>query len=129
MVSQLNSIPAKHKHCHHKHTSMLTMHLVQSTTESQVQLDRLSSILFQPLSNIFSVILCLFLHSFFSKVMCFHPWSDITLPLMEKHEVVKVIDKWVGLVEELGTTYPWVQVWGVCTHTHTHTLMISLRAE
>lgn len=50
--------------------------------------------------------------------MCFHPWSDITLPLMKKHEVVKVIDKWAGLVEELGTTYPWVQVWD--THTHTH---------
>lgn len=54
--------------------------------------------------------LCLPLHVFFSKVMCFHPWSDITLPLMKKHEVVKVIDKWAELVEELGATYPWVQV-------------------
>ena len=42
--------------------------------------------------------------------MCFHPWSDVTLALMEKEEVVKVIDKWTELVEELGTTYPWVQV-------------------
>lgn len=45
-----------------------------------------------------------------SKVMCFHPWSDITLPLMKTPEVVKVIDKWAELVEELGSTYPWVQV-------------------
>lgn len=42
--------------------------------------------------------------------MCFHPWSDVTLPLMTTHEIVKVIDKWAGLVEELGSTYPWVQV-------------------
>lgn len=54
--------------------------------------------------------LCLSLHVFLSKVMCFHPWSDVTLPLMKMHEVVKVIDKWAGLVEELGATYPWVQV-------------------
>eukprot|EP00064_Thunnus_orientalis_P010682 superscaffoldBa00001473_g10708 len=45
------------------------------------------------------------------KVMCFHPWSDVTLPLMKKEDVVKVIDKWAELVEELGATYPWVQVW------------------
>lgn len=50
--------------------------------------------------------------------MCFHPWSDITLPLMKKQEVVEVIDKWAELVEELGATYPWVQVRD--THTHTH---------
>lgn len=42
--------------------------------------------------------------------MCFHPWSDVTLPLMKNEEVVKVIDKWAEIVEELGTTYPWVQV-------------------
>ncbi|XP_073334793.1 galactose-1-phosphate uridylyltransferase [Pagrus major] len=60
------------------------------------------------------------------KVMCFHPWSDITLPLMKKHEVVKVIDKWAGLVEELGATYPWVQIFenkGAtmgCSNPHPH---------
>lgn len=42
--------------------------------------------------------------------MCFHPWSDVTLPLMKNQEVVKVIDKWAELVEELGSTYRWVQV-------------------
>lgn len=64
-----------------------------------------------------------------SKVMCFHPWSDVTLPLMKNQEVVEVIDKWAELVEELGSTYRWVQVglqlqtgWmlmtpeGVCIH-------------
>lgn len=67
-----------------------------------------------------------------SKVMCFHPWSDVTLPLMKKEEVVTVIDKWAELMEELGATYPWVQVWDVSTtrpnlkieretHPHTHT--------
>ena len=50
------------------------------------------------------------LHAPVSKVMCFHPWSDITLPLMKTPEVLKVIDTWAELVEELGSTYSWVQV-------------------
>uniref|UniRef100_A0A665U5S0 Galactose-1-phosphate uridylyltransferase n=1 Tax=Echeneis naucrates TaxID=173247 RepID=A0A665U5S0_ECHNA len=60
------------------------------------------------------------------KVMCFHPWSDVTLPLMKKEEVVKVIDKWAELVEELGATYPWVQIFenkGAmmgCSNPHPH---------
>ncbi|XP_063744949.1 galactose-1-phosphate uridylyltransferase isoform X1 [Eleginops maclovinus] len=60
------------------------------------------------------------------KVMCFHPWSDVTLPLMKKQEVVKVIDKWAELVEELGATYPWVQIFenkGAmmgCSNPHPH---------
>nr|XP_057906798.1 galactose-1-phosphate uridylyltransferase isoform X4 [Doryrhamphus excisus] len=60
------------------------------------------------------------------KVMCFHPWSDVTLPLMTKEEVVKVIDKWAELVEELGATYPWVQIFenkGAmmgCSNPHPH---------
>ncbi|CAI5666509.1 unnamed protein product [Oreochromis niloticus] len=60
------------------------------------------------------------------KVMCFHPWSDVTLPLMKKEEVVKVIDKWAELVEELGTIYPWVQIFenkGAmmgCSNPHPH---------
>uniref|UniRef100_A0A8D3BXD9 Galactose-1-phosphate uridylyltransferase n=1 Tax=Scophthalmus maximus TaxID=52904 RepID=A0A8D3BXD9_SCOMX len=60
------------------------------------------------------------------KVMCFHPWSDVTLPLMKKEEVVKVIDKWTELVEELGATYPWVQIFenkGAmmgCSNPHPH---------
>lgn len=46
----------------------------------------------------------------FSKVMCFHPWSDITLPLMQPAEIRKVIDKWADLTVELGAAYAWVQV-------------------
>ena len=44
------------------------------------------------------------------KVMCFHPWSDITLPLMSVPEVRNVIDKWVEISTELGQKYTWVQV-------------------
>uniref|UniRef100_A0A3Q3IUS8 Galactose-1-phosphate uridylyltransferase n=1 Tax=Monopterus albus TaxID=43700 RepID=A0A3Q3IUS8_MONAL len=60
------------------------------------------------------------------KVMCFHPRSDITLPLMKKEEVVKVINQWADLVEELGATYPWVQIFenkGAmmgCSNPHPH---------
>ncbi|XP_061655326.1 galactose-1-phosphate uridylyltransferase isoform X4 [Phyllopteryx taeniolatus] len=60
------------------------------------------------------------------KVMCFHPWSDISLPLMKKGEVVSVIDKWAELMEELGATYPWVQIFenkGAmmgCSNPHPH---------
>uniref|UniRef100_A0A3B5L782 Galactose-1-phosphate uridylyltransferase n=1 Tax=Xiphophorus couchianus TaxID=32473 RepID=A0A3B5L782_9TELE len=60
------------------------------------------------------------------KVMCFHPWSDVTLPLMKKEEIIKVIDKWAEIVEELGATYPWVQIFenkGAmmgCSNPHPH---------
>lgn len=60
------------------------------------------------------------------KVMCFHPWSDVTLPLMKKEEVVMVINKWAELLEELGATYPWVQIFenkGAmmgCSNPHPH---------
>uniref|UniRef100_A0A8B9QAZ7 UDP-glucose--hexose-1-phosphate uridylyltransferase n=1 Tax=Apteryx owenii TaxID=8824 RepID=A0A8B9QAZ7_APTOW len=45
------------------------------------------------------------------KVMCFHPWSDLTLPLMSLAEIRAVVDKWVELAVELGAAYPWVQIW------------------
>lgn len=51
-----------------------------------------------------------------SKVMCFHPWSDLTLPLMSLAEIRAVIDAWAELAAELGASYPWVQVrgwWGL----------------
>ncbi|XP_062870229.1 galactose-1-phosphate uridylyltransferase [Trichomycterus rosablanca] len=60
------------------------------------------------------------------KVMCFHPWSDITPPLMLPAEIRKVIDKWAELIEELGSTYPWVQIFenkGAmmgCSNPHPH---------
>lgn len=49
---------------------------------------------------------------FRSKVMCFHPWSDLTLPLMSLAEIRAVIDAWAELAAELGASYPWVQVRG-----------------
>jgi hypothetical protein len=44
------------------------------------------------------------------KVMCFHPWSDMTLPLMEVKDIVSVIEKWAETNSDLGKTYTWVQV-------------------
>ncbi|XP_048457858.1 galactose-1-phosphate uridylyltransferase isoform X2 [Rhincodon typus] len=60
------------------------------------------------------------------KVMCFHPHSDITLPLMSIPEIRAVIDKWVELMVELGSTYQWVQIFenkGAtmgCSNPHPH---------
>ncbi|KAI7793288.1 galactose-1-phosphate uridylyltransferase [Triplophysa rosa] len=60
------------------------------------------------------------------KVMCFHPWSDITLPLMQPAEIRRVIDKWAELIEELGITYTWVQIFENkgstmgCSNPHPH---------
>ncbi|XP_066568214.1 galactose-1-phosphate uridylyltransferase isoform X2 [Amia ocellicauda] len=60
------------------------------------------------------------------KVMCFHPWSDITLPLMKMCEIKTVIDKWAELIEDLGATYPWVQIFENkgdmmgCSNPHPH---------
>uniref|UniRef100_UPI00358F9C87 galactose-1-phosphate uridylyltransferase-like isoform X2 n=1 Tax=Myxine glutinosa TaxID=7769 RepID=UPI00358F9C87 len=60
------------------------------------------------------------------KVMCFHPWSDITLPLMEVAEIRAVIDRWTEIMSELGQTYQWVQIFenkGAmmgCSNPHPH---------
>ncbi|XP_072715992.1 galactose-1-phosphate uridylyltransferase isoform X2 [Ciconia boyciana] len=61
-----------------------------------------------------------------SKVMCFHPWSDLTLPLMSLSEIRAVIDTWAELAAELGASYPWVQIFenkGAmmgCSNPHPH---------
>ncbi|KAM9262748.1 galactose-1-phosphate uridylyltransferase [Morus bassanus] len=60
------------------------------------------------------------------KVMCFHPWSDLTLPLMSLAEIRAVIDAWAELVAELGASYTWVQIFenkGAmmgCSNPHPH---------
>uniref|UniRef100_A0A8C1XVZ6 Galactose-1-phosphate uridylyltransferase n=1 Tax=Cyprinus carpio TaxID=7962 RepID=A0A8C1XVZ6_CYPCA len=60
------------------------------------------------------------------SVMCFHPWSDITLPLMQPAEIRKVIDKWADLIVELGAEYTWVQIFEKkgammgCSNPHPH---------
>ncbi|XP_068781058.1 galactose-1-phosphate uridylyltransferase-like isoform X2 [Struthio camelus] len=58
--------------------------------------------------------------------MCFHPWSDLTLPLMSPAEIRAVVDEWAELAAELGATYPWVQIFenkGAmmgCSNPHPH---------
>ncbi|XP_034956785.1 galactose-1-phosphate uridylyltransferase [Zootoca vivipara] len=60
------------------------------------------------------------------KVMCFHPWSDMTLPLMSLAEIRSVIDKWSEIAVELGASYSWVQIFenkGAmmgCSNPHPH---------
>ncbi|KAL8570756.1 hypothetical protein ACOMHN_006906 [Nucella lapillus] len=44
------------------------------------------------------------------QVMCFHPWSDITLPLMELRDIRHVIDRWADINTDLGKKYTWVQI-------------------
>ena len=44
------------------------------------------------------------------QVMCFHPWSDITLPLMSVQEIRAVVDKWAEINVDLGSKFEWVQV-------------------
>ncbi|XP_078530819.1 galactose-1-phosphate uridylyltransferase [Lissotriton helveticus] len=59
-------------------------------------------------------------------VMCFHPWSDMTLPLMTPPEIRLVIDKWAEIMREQGGKYPWVQIFenkGAmmgCSNPHPH---------
>ena len=60
------------------------------------------------------------------KVMCFHPKSNLTLPLMEKGEIVTVIDKWIEVYNELRQKHRWVQIFenkGAmmgCSNPHPH---------
>lgn len=60
------------------------------------------------------------------QVMCFHPWSDITLPLMSIKEIRSVIDKWAEINTDLGATNTWVQIFenrGAvmgCSNPHPH---------
>ena len=44
------------------------------------------------------------------QVMCFHPHSDVTLPVMTSAEVIAVIDRWAEINKDLGAKYAWVQV-------------------
>jgi len=60
------------------------------------------------------------------RVMCFHPWSDITLPLMSVPDIVKVMDMWVQQMIELGPRFKWVQIFENkgqamgCSNPHPH---------
>lgn len=58
--------------------------------------------------------------------MCFHPRSDLTLPLIELPEIRRVVDEWANQISELGRTYQWVQVFENkgkvmgCSNPHPH---------
>lgn len=60
------------------------------------------------------------------KVMCFHPHSDVTLPLMTVEEILKVIEAWIHQSIELGRHYKWVQIFENkgeiqgCSNPHPH---------
>lgn len=58
--------------------------------------------------------------------MCFHPRSDLTLPLMELEDILKVVEAWVEQLRELGQEYRWVQIFENkgnvmgCSNPHPH---------
>ncbi len=45
-----------------------------------------------------------------SRVICFSPRHDLTLPEMEVADIRRVVDVWADQINELGATYRWVQV-------------------
>ena len=60
------------------------------------------------------------------RVMCFHPKSNRTLPLMSPKEIQDVINEWVKEFNELKEKYNWVQIFenkGAsmgCSNPHPH---------
>lgn len=60
------------------------------------------------------------------RVMCFHPHSNVTLPLMTVEEIQGVINEWKKQLIELSITYKWVQIFENkgeamgCSNPHPH---------
>ncbi len=60
------------------------------------------------------------------RVMCFHPESTVTFPLMSNEEIAKVIDTWIEQFKELSLKYKWIQIFenkGAamgCSNPHPH---------
>nr|CAD7426496.1 unnamed protein product [Timema monikensis] len=60
------------------------------------------------------------------RVICFHPKSNITLPLMTIDEIRAIIDRWVEETNSLGIKYLWVQIFENrgeimgCSNPHPH---------
>lgn len=60
------------------------------------------------------------------KVMCFHPKSNVTIPVLSILEIITIIDRWIAEAELLGKTYDWVQIFenkGAimgCSNPHPH---------
>ena len=61
-----------------------------------------------------------------SRVICFHPRSDLTLPVMEVTDIRRVVDEWANQITDLGKTYDWVQIFENkgkimgCSNPHPH---------
>nr|XP_009860703.1 galactose-1-phosphate uridylyltransferase [Ciona intestinalis] len=60
------------------------------------------------------------------KVMCFHPHSNVTLPVMKKEEILNVINEWISIIKEMAAKYKWIQIFenkGAimgCSNPHPH---------
>lgn len=60
------------------------------------------------------------------RVMCFHPRTDMTLPLMSINEIEAVISTWISEYKELSSKYNWIQIFenkGTimgCSNPHPH---------
>jgi len=60
------------------------------------------------------------------RVMCFHPHTNVTLPLMTEPEIRQVVDEWAAQVLDLGKTFKWVQLFENkgqamgCSNPHPH---------
>ena len=58
--------------------------------------------------------------------MCFHPKSNVTVPLMSAAEMEAVVERWAEQARELGERYRWVQIFenkGAvmgCSNPHPH---------
>ena len=61
-----------------------------------------------------------------SRVICFHPRSDLTLPVMDVSDIRRVVDEWANQIADLGKTYDWVQIFENkgkimgCSNPHPH---------
>lgn len=61
-----------------------------------------------------------------SRVICFSPRHDLTLPEMASEEIRAVVDVWAAQTAELGQQYEWVQVFENkgeimgCSNPHPH---------
>lgn len=61
-----------------------------------------------------------------SRVICFSPHHNLTLPKLQVSEIRNVIDVWIEQTEELGERYKWVQIFENkgevmgCSNPHPH---------
>lgn len=60
------------------------------------------------------------------KVICFHPKSNLTLPMMNSKEIIAIIEVWKSQNEQLGSKFDWVQIFENkgeimgCSNPHPH---------